>query len=57
VPAQNPTPPPAANRAARRAARKGKAVHAGRSDLPGGHAAPVRGAQGKRINPIRRTGS
>lgn len=45
----------AANRAARRAARKGKkAVE--RRTLPGADAGQPRSVQGRRINPVRRTG-
>lgn len=58
-PEQPPEPEAApVNRAARRAARKGKKLDdADRSAPPGTRTVHARSAQGRRVNPIRRTGS
>jgi hypothetical protein len=56
MPAQ-PSQPTAANRGERRAIRRGKPGRAECPDVPGTRAANPRGAQGRRVNPIRRTGS
>lgn len=45
-----------ANRAERRAARRAGSGRAGRS-VPAGRLGHTRGAQGRRVNPIRRGGS
>jgi hypothetical protein len=52
-----PSQPQPTNRAERRAARRGRSDRAERIQLPGARAAQTRGAQGRRVNPIRRTGS
>jgi hypothetical protein len=56
MPAQTPQPNTVC-RAERRAARRGKPGRVERPDVPGARAATPRGAQGRRVNPIRRTGS
>ena len=49
---------PPANRAARRKAKAGKPITGGGRDRSGADRSPVhsRSAQGRRINPVRRTG-
>jgi hypothetical protein len=60
MPAQTPSVPPAAEPtppAPNRAARRGRAGRGAADEAHGkGHAPHSRGAQGRRINPIRRTG-